>query len=182
MESKCWCIWGNCLFTPDYYRGRMRQSHHFAFSRFLFSLCKLQIEKSGNREGEIEKLRNREIRKSRKKTRNRESKKTKTRKLEIGKSISFPVLSGSPSRFRDFAFLISLYLIFQISGLVFSISISRFPDFSILRESWRRMRNSSFLYCTVIPLSQVRGRVGIPPTCLTPPHYLCMCLSQVRSM
>ena len=39
---------------------------------------------------------------------------------------------------------------------------------------------SSFLCCTVLPLSKVRGRVGIPLTCLTPPHYLCMCLSQVR--
>ena len=36
------------------------------------------------------------------------------------------------------------------------------------------------LYCyTTVP---GKGRVGIPLTCLTPPHYLCMCLSQVRSL
>ena len=39
-----------------------------------------------------------------------------------------------------------------------------------------------FLCCTVTPMSQVRGVIGIPLTCLTPPHSVCMCLSQLRSL
>ena len=31
---------------------------------------------------------------------------------------------------------------------------------------------SSFLCCTVTPLSRVRGRVGIPLTCLIPPLFM----------
>ena len=36
--------------------------------------------------------------------------------------------------------------------------------------------------CTVIPLIETRVRIGSPLTILTSPHYLCMRLSQVRSL